>query len=31
MVVPQILDMYPDSTHVKSLGLIHTEDTLIWQ
>jgi predicted nuclease of predicted toxin-antitoxin system len=29
-VVVQILDLYPDSTHVKSHGLIHTDDALIW-
>jgi len=29
-VVPQILDLYPDSAHVKSHSLIHTDDFLIW-
>ena len=29
-VVPQILDLYPDSVHVKSYSLIHTDDGLIW-
>jgi predicted nuclease of predicted toxin-antitoxin system len=29
-VVPQILDLYPDSTHIKSHGLTRTSDTLIW-
>ena len=29
-VVPQILDLYPDSAHVKLLGLMQTNDTLIW-
>jgi len=29
-VVPQILDLYPDSVHVKSHRLIHTDDVLIW-
>jgi len=29
-VVPQILDLYPGSAHVKSHGLIHSSDTLIW-
>ena len=29
-VVSQILDLYPDSTHVKAHGLIHTDDVLIW-
>ena len=29
-IVPLILDLYPDSSHVKSHGLIHTDDVLIW-
>ena len=29
-VVPHLLDLYPGSTHVKSHGLIHTDDVLIW-
>ena len=29
-IVPRILDLYPGSTHVKSHGLIHTDDALIW-
>ncbi len=29
-VVPQILDLYPDSSHVKSHSLIRTDDVLIW-
>jgi predicted nuclease of predicted toxin-antitoxin system len=29
-IVPQISDLYPDSAHVKSLPLIHTDDVLIW-
>ena len=29
-VVPQILDLFPDSTHVKLHGLTQTNDTLIW-
>ena len=29
-IVPQILDLYPDSAHVKSHGLIHADDVLIW-
>ena len=29
-VVPQILDLYPGSTHVKSHDLIHSDDVLIW-
>ena len=29
-IVPQILDLYPGSAHVKSYDLVHTDDTLIW-
>ena len=29
-IVPQIIDFYPDSTHVKFHGLVHTDDVLIW-
>ena len=29
-IVPQVLDLYPDSTHVKALRLTQTSDTLIW-
>ena len=29
-IVPQILDLFPDSTHVKLHGLTQTSDTLIW-
>ncbi|HEY5792128.1 MAG TPA: DUF5615 family PIN-like protein [Chthoniobacterales bacterium] len=29
-IVPRILDLFPDSTHVKLLGLTRTNDTLIW-
>ena len=29
-IVLQILDLYPDSAHVKSHHLIHTDDVLIW-
>ncbi len=29
-IIPQILDLYPDSSHVKTHGLIHTDDLLIW-
>jgi predicted nuclease of predicted toxin-antitoxin system len=29
-IVPLILDLYPDSSHVKLHGLIHTDDVLIW-
>jgi predicted nuclease of predicted toxin-antitoxin system len=30
-VVYKIRDLYPDSEHVKTLGLINTDDALIWQ
>jgi len=29
-IVPHVLDLFPDSAHVKSHGLIHTNDTIIW-
>ena len=29
-IVPQILDLYPDSAHVKSHLLVQTDDGLIW-
>ena len=29
-VLPQILDLYPGSMHVKLHGLVQTSDTLIW-
>ena len=29
-LVPQILDLYPGSSHVKTHRLIHTDDELIW-
>ena len=29
-IVPEILDLYPESSHVKSHGLSHTDDDLIW-
>ena len=28
--MPLIIDLYPASAHVKSLGLLQTSDTLIW-
>ncbi len=30
-IVTQIADLYPDSTHVKTLALIQSEDVLIWE
>ena len=29
-IVSQILDLYPDSSHVKAHDLIRTDDTVIW-
>lgn len=29
-IIPQILDLYPASAHVKTLALVHTDDLLIW-
>ncbi|AFY61324.1 DUF5615 family PIN-like protein [Synechococcus sp. PCC 6312] len=29
-IVSRIIDLYPDSKHVKTLGLINTDDTVIW-
>ena len=29
-ILPQILDLYPASAHVKQLGLTQTDDALIW-
>lgn len=30
-VIPRILDLYPDSLHVKTLGLVSTDDGIIWE
>ncbi len=30
-IISQIVDLYPDSVHVKTLGLINTDDVLIWE
>ena len=30
-VIPKIVDLYPDSTHVKNLGLNNTDDAIIWE
>ena len=30
-IIPQIVDLYPDSAHVKTLMLIQSEDVLIWE
>ncbi len=29
-IISQIVDLYPNSVHVKTLGLINTDDVLIW-
>jgi predicted nuclease of predicted toxin-antitoxin system len=30
-IINNIIDLYPDSQHVKTLGLINTDDALIWE
>ena len=30
-IIPKIIDLYPNSTHVKTLSLINTEDDVIWE
>lgn len=30
-IIPRIVDLYPDSEHVKPLGLINTDDVVIWE
>jgi predicted nuclease of predicted toxin-antitoxin system len=30
-IIPKILDLYPDSSHVKTLGLTNTDDLVIWE
>ncbi|MBD2524888.1 DUF5615 family PIN-like protein [Nostoc sp. FACHB-133] len=30
-IISQIVDLYPDSVHVKTLGLINTDDVVIWE
>lgn len=30
-VISRIIDLYPDSNHVKNLGLVSTDDALIWE
>lgn len=29
-IILRILDLYPDSSHVKTLGLLRTDDSIIW-
>ena len=30
-IIPRIIDLYPDSAHVKSLALTNTDDVIIWE
>jgi len=30
-IISRIVDLYPDSVHVKTLGLINTDDVIIWE
>lgn len=30
-IIQQIIDLFPDSEHVKTLGLINTDDLIIWE
>ena len=30
-IIPQIIDLYPDSQHVKILALTNTDDVVIWE
>jgi predicted nuclease of predicted toxin-antitoxin system len=30
-IIHRIVDLYPNSEHVKTLGLINTDDALIWE
>jgi predicted nuclease of predicted toxin-antitoxin system len=30
-IIDKIIDLYPDSQHVKTLGLINTDDAIIWE
>jgi predicted nuclease of predicted toxin-antitoxin system len=30
-IIHKIVDLYPDSEHVKTLGLINTDDAVIWE
>lgn len=30
-IIPRIVDLYPDSEHVKPLGLINMDDVVIWE
>jgi predicted nuclease of predicted toxin-antitoxin system len=30
-IIPRIVDLYPNSEHVKTLSLTNTDDALIWE
>jgi predicted nuclease of predicted toxin-antitoxin system len=30
-IIPRIIDLYPDSEHVKTLVLMNMEDSIIWE
>ncbi|MEB3294695.1 MAG: DUF5615 family PIN-like protein [Synechococcales bacterium] len=30
-IIHRIVDLYPNSEHVKNLGLINTDDVVIWE
>jgi predicted nuclease of predicted toxin-antitoxin system len=30
-IINRVIDLYPDSRHVKPLGLTNTDDAIIWQ
>jgi len=30
-IINKIIDLYPDSQHAKTLGLINTDDAIIWE
>ncbi|WGV24187.1 DUF5615 family PIN-like protein [Halotia branconii] len=30
-IIHKIVDLYPDSEHVKTLGMINTDDAMIWE
>lgn len=30
-IIHRIADLYPNSEHVKTLGLINTDDAVIWE
>lgn len=30
-IIPRVVDLYPDSSHVKTLALTKTDDAVIWE